>query len=549
MMRRFTFFCMMAGLLLFTGTLAHAQGSRNMVTVEVFSGTWCTFCPGSALGADELVLNGKLVGVMEHHIGDIYETTETDARDGYYAVTGYPTTFFDGTISHVGGNATTTIYPTYLPLYDQAIAVATPFNMAMTLVPGSNMYTANVDITQMGAYSAGNLALHVVATESHIPDNWLAGLTEVNFVTRDMAPTEAGTPITIMMGQTVNQSIPVTIDASWDPFTMEIVAFLQNTATKEVFNTTKGDLFQPTGQHDAALHTIGGIPQITCATSLTPSVSIRNYGTDDITSLEISYDVNGGTASTYSWTGTLASGAGTDATLPAISFTPNATNNMVNVSITSINSGATEVSTTNNDGNGTFDSEADGGLYTIEIQPDNYGSETTWEVLDAGNNVLASGGPYTDGVTTLISETVWLSNDCFTFKIDDSYGDGICCAYGSGYYNVMNPASQVIASGGQFGATDTRDWNATLAVAIEDRLDEEVNLYPNPNNGLFTLNLGANFSDATTISIHDLSGKQVYQTVTGNQTVQINAQDLASGMYMVKIQGESGVAVKRFIVE
>lgn len=539
----------MAGLLLFTGTMAHAQGSRNMVTVEIFSGTWCTYCPGSALGADELVINGKMVGVMEHHIGDVYETNETSARDTYYGVTGYPTSYFDGTISHVGGHASTSIYSTYVPLYDQAIAVATPFNMSMTLVPGSNMFTANVDITQVDSFSSSNLVLHVVATESHIPDNWLAGLTEVNFVTRDFAPTEAGTPITISMGQTVSQSIPVNIDASWDPFTMEIVAFLQNTTSKQVYNTTKGDLFQPTGQYDASLHALSGIPQITCATSITPKVNIRNYGTDDITALEISYDVNGGTASTYSWTGTIGSGGQTNATLPAISFTPTATNNMVNVNITSVNANVTEVSTANNGGNGTFDSEADGGYYTVEIKPDNYGSEITWDLRDAGNNVLASGGPYTDGNTNLITETVFLSNDCFTFTINDAYSDGICCAYGSGYYNIKNPANQVIATGGQYGATDTRDWNATFAVSVEDRLDEEVTLYPNPNNGLFTLNLGSNFSDATTIAIHDLSGKQVYQTVTGNQSVQINARDLASGMYMVKIQGESGVAVKRFIVE
>lgn len=547
-MRNFTLILALlvtAGLACFQNAEAQTA-TRNNVVVEVFTGTWCTYCPGSALGADELVENGHQVGILEHHIGDSYETTETDARDTWYAVSGYPTTFFDGTGNHVGGNTSASIYSTYLPLYNTAIAAATPFNMSMTKTISGNVVTVDVAIEQVGAYTAGNLVLHVVATESHIPDNWLAGLTEVNFVNRDMVPNENGTAITISQGSTVNQSIPVTIDASWVKDDMEIVAFLQNTSTKEVFNTVKVSLFETTGPVDPAVISMTDVPEITCSSSLSPTIKVRNFGTDSLTAMEITYDVNGGTASTFNWSGAIESGDRQEIMLPAISFTGIATGNTVNVNITNVNAGATDVNAMNNTAQASFDREADGGVYTIEIQPDNYGSETTWDIRDASNTVLASGGPYTDGVTTLVTENVTLSDDCFTFTINDSYGDGMCCAYGNGGFRILGPASNLVASGGSFDSTDTRDWFATLFVAVEDRLEEEVSLFPNPNNGLFTLEFGADFGAATTVSIHQLDGKEVFRTISSNSALKVDVSDLAAGMYMVKIQDENGVTIKKF---
>ena len=35
-----------------------AQVSRDKVVVEVGTGTWCTYCPGAAMGIDDLISNG-----------------------------------------------------------------------------------------------------------------------------------------------------------------------------------------------------------------------------------------------------------------------------------------------------------------------------------------------------------------------------------------------------------------------------------------------------------------------------------------------------------
>ncbi len=99
----------------------------------------------------------------------------------------------------------------------------------------------------------------------------------------------------------------------------------------------------------------------------------------------------------------------------------------------------------------------------LNIVPDNYGSETTWEFTGPGGApVYASGGPYTDGVMTPINQSVCLdSNTLVTFTIYDGYGDGICCTYGNGSYSVTIDGS-VVASGGQFLASESTVVSGTL---------------------------------------------------------------------------------------
>jgi hypothetical protein len=61
---------------------------------------------------------------------------------------------------------------------------------------------------------------------------------------------------------------------------------------------------------------------------------------------------------------------------------------------------------------------------TLEIVFDDYGSETSWEILDSEEEAVASGGPYSDGLAT-IAVDICLEDGDYTLVINDSYGDGI----------------------------------------------------------------------------------------------------------------------------
>tara|TARA_R110001583_G_scaffold48154_1_gene150648 strand:+ start:3775 stop:5061 length:1287 start_codon:yes stop_codon:yes gene_type:complete len=91
---------------------------------------------------------------------------------------------------------------------------------------------------------------------------------------------------------------------------------------------------------------------------------------------------------------------------------------------------------------------------TVNIITDSYGSETTWSISD-GSVSYMSGGPYSDGTTVQTPSTGTIpANSCVTFKIEDSYGDGICCAYGNGSYTITDGNGTIVATGGQFGSKE-----------------------------------------------------------------------------------------------
>ena len=91
---------------------------------------------------------------------------------------------------------------------------------------------------------------------------------------------------------------------------------------------------------------------------------------------------------------------------------------------------------------------------TLTLVLDNYPSETTWNIKNSGGTTVASGGPYsTAGATVTVPTTLAAGN--YTFTINDSYGDGICCAYGNGSYTLRDANNTTLASGGAFGSSAT----------------------------------------------------------------------------------------------
>lgn len=95
---------------------------------------------------------------------------------------------------------------------------------------------------------------------------------------------------------------------------------------------------------------------------------------------------------------------------------------------------------------------------TVSITLDQYPQETTWTLTNASGATVAAGGPYNGQPSgSTVSETNCLGDGCYTFTINDQYGDGICCAYGNGSYSVTGGGA-VLASGGSFASSESREF-------------------------------------------------------------------------------------------
>ena len=92
---------------------------------------------------------------------------------------------------------------------------------------------------------------------------------------------------------------------------------------------------------------------------------------------------------------------------------------------------------------------------TVTILTDNYPEETTWSLTDANGAVVASGGPYAAQGVEEVTQ-VCVESGCYTFTVNDSYGDGLCCAYGNGAYS-LSAGGAVLASGGEFAVSESTE--------------------------------------------------------------------------------------------
>jgi type IX secretion system substrate protein len=73
-----------------------------------------------------------------------------------------------------------------------------------------------------------------------------------------------------------------------------------------------------------------------------------------------------------------------------------------------------------------------------------------------------------------------------------------------------------------------------------------ITVFPNPNNGLFTLQLNST-EENVVVSIENNLGEMVYTGIT-NSSKEINLQSLSGGMYFVKVQFSDKVASEKIIL-
>lgn len=96
---------------------------------------------------------------------------------------------------------------------------------------------------------------------------------------------------------------------------------------------------------------------------------------------------------------------------------------------------------------------------TVTVNLDNYPGETAWLITDSTGYLVASSGNYTNqSAGSTVVKIACLTDGCYDFIITDEYADGICCGFGNGSYSVTDADGNTLASGGQFGSSETTNF-------------------------------------------------------------------------------------------
>lgn len=529
------------------------QIDRDKVVVEIGTGTWCPYCPGAAMGADDLVANGHDVAIIENHNGDNYANTASNARNSYYNISGYPTAVFDGGLAYVGGSSSQSLYPQYLSRYNQKIAIPSSFSID---VEGSSSglidYNVNVTIEMVDPYVGSDIRLHCAITESEIQQSW-QGQSHLNFVNRMMLPTHTGIALDFSGGNTIEQEYSFTLDPSWVAEHCEIVIFLQEYGTKEVLNASKRELieFGNVNDDDVSISQLSNLPEKTCAGTFSPIFVIRNNGNSDLTSTTIQYQVNGGALSTYNWTGNLGFLEEEVVELPSIAFSPEEENYL---KIYSENPNGNPDQYPLND---TINQMVEGAdvvpsMVSLILRTDSKPEETTWEILDATGAVVAEGGPYSTP-SQMIQEDYQLDDlSCYQFYVYDAGGDGLASP---GFFALYYGSNQYIIQGmGDFGSVMGTDFTTDDDTGIEDLTSEtEVKVYPNPFSNYTNVVLNTAEVSHISVNMYNILGELVYQSdegilAAGEQQIRISSEGLENGIYFLQLKVNEEMITRRVTV-
>jgi subtilisin-like proprotein convertase family protein len=116
---------------------------------------------------------------------------------------------------------------------------------------------------------------------------------------------------------------------------------------------------------------------------------------------------------------------------------------------------------------------------------------------------------------------------------------------------------RVLDSFNQDGGT-INDWslnlcsNTAVPLAINENTLQNFTLYPNPNNGSFTVSFNSNSNNKINIDVFDIRGRNVYSDEYQNNgffNENIQMSTIQSGIYLVKVQDGDKQITKKIVIE
>ncbi len=310
------------------------------------------------------------------------------------------------------------------------------------------------------------------------------------------------------------------------------------------------DLFiPPPPENDAAITSIVNVDDIVCGVdSIVPRVTIKNNGSNVLTSVILIYGVEGEPPVIHVWNGSLLPGQTYNYDLPPLP----------------VPSGEHVLTVTSNSPNGLADEvpENDGWAFPffmsnpaenlqLLLTPDNWGSDITWTLHSEEGTLLYSDGPYANGQNgQTMTIPMCLTNGCFTFTINDLFGDGICCASGQGNYVIMNTDGVIYAqSDGQYGFQNVDEICISGVSVPELPVLGEMAIFPNPTNGLVNVAISGS-SGPLALRLTDGMGRLVYErnVAAGVPLMTLDLDGMANGMYLLSAIHEGGHLVQRVVL-
>lgn len=290
-----------------------------------------------------------------------------------------------------------------------------------------------------------------------------------------------------------------------------------------------------------------------------PVIKIKNTGSTTLTSLTITYGLNGASPSVFNWTGNLKFMEITTVTLGTFNWAQGATD--FNVTVSNPNGGSDQYSKNNTKISKFTYPPVMPSQFVIEFKTNTNPEEDQYTLMDDAGTVIASRNGVLLMANTIYKDTVTLSNGCYTFELSDSGEDGLSfwanTSQGSGYvrFKKVSPATIIKSFPTDFGGQIYQQFTVGLTSGINDFIltdNTSMNVYPNPSNGHVFIDVNLIEKKDGTIEINNVLGEKVYTYEFKNLTaesVEANLAELKKGVYFVSLRSGKDHLTKKLIIQ
>lgn len=515
---------------------------------------------------------------------------EHDGRfNGYYNQSGVPTAFIDGKVP-TRANTNNAFDPSNAGWYagacggfsqtlvDNRSQVTSPFDLDIKAQLSSDFKTIEVSVGVEASEiitNNNNLKLRIAVIEKHIKFDTAPGTNgEKDFynIMKKLLPNMGGTnlPNTFAIGDSLSFHESWIHENVYDLTDLAVVAFVQDDDNKEVLQAKKVDVDYSFAQQNSiaivnmTLVDESNLDSSICDYKIFPKVEIMNLGSNDLTSCIVEYSVNDGSTQTYNWSGSITSLGKEVIELPEVYYF----HSLSEVNVTSLEvklpNQVQDAVVSDDTITGTF-KQAQRVSPNIEmyLSHDQYGSEVTWNLTNSAGTILYNGGPYPDAAGIVRDTFELLNNDCYTFEINDSYGDGqlgnnvgvrltdidnsveilpLVADYAKkGVVNFgLSPESSALYPDSAIVYTSIKDFEVLSSLKV----------YPNPATNVINIELENLTNEDLTFNIVDVTGRIIDQKIADNNQMFFDLSAVTSGFYFLTVSSNTKlVATESFVVK
>ncbi len=553
----------------FAQTIVPTTPENKNVVLEKFTGLNCPACPGGNVTSQQ-ILNAHPddVSVIAIHTG--YYANPQGSQPDYRTDWGGPIAgqagvnyFPSGTINrHLFPGTSTMLMgrEQWASRTNQILAQPSYLNIeaTATVVRESRQMQVLVEVYYTGDSPQATNYLNVALIQDNIYGYQAGGSANYKHMhmLRDLLTGQWGIPIQNTSANsfyttTLSYDIPENIrDIELVLDNIHIVAFVAESHQEIISGNSAEMIMLDNTALDVAVKGCTNLPQTYCGGTLNPVITIRNYGTETLTNLNVEYVFNNEAPMTYEWTGSLANNASAEIALPALIPANIEESNALKFTLKDPNGSVDELPANNvlmqNLGACV---EATQNCKLAFLIP-NGADEVTWELKGPNGDELISGGPY-DNNGVYQHPFTFPTKGIYTLTVNDAGNDAFG---GSGFIKLFSVSKGVI------WAADMDSWSSQLVAHFAYNLDgvedivilEDIGLYPNPVSDVATLTYKLSKTSKVSIELYDMLGKKITSFTTaqtaGLHEYNIDVADLEEGLYIVNLNIDGKQVAKKMSI-